>query len=232
MEQRSEETTNTTMLLKDITLFLNVDEYDRQYRSDFGFRSRYVCNFLTRRVRELKVRVKGFNRICIQGCTKAQEFCSILSNNILMVSVVFDQEQYEKLEPRQQHEFFINMLLDGLEICITEDNKDLLQSVKTALEDFRREDYKNEWIYKEKKVHDGKYHIYLLCALDSEKFVLTLRVEHVGEKVFEEPILKTKPDEIIYAHKFKDLEIVENAIVVKDKFGKVIFTLDLESLSL
>jgi hypothetical protein len=70
----------------------------------------------------------------------------------------------------------------------------------------------------------------LLCRLDSERFVLTLHVERKGEIVFNEHILETLPDEIIFAGQFRDITLIDNAVVVTDKFGDPTFSLSLDTL--
>ena len=82
----------------------------------------------------------------------------------------------------------------------------------------------------EEKLRGVRLQASLLCSLDTEKFVLTLKAEKEGATVFEEPILETKPDEIIFAHQFKEVVLEGETIVVKSKFGKPTFSLQVSSL--
>jgi hypothetical protein len=70
----------------------------------------------------------------------------------------------------------------------------------------------------------------LSCHLDTEKFTLTLKLERKGMTLFEQQILETKPDELIFAYRFKDVVAEDNRVVVKDKFGKPIFSTRVDSL--
>jgi len=45
-----------------------------------------------------------------------------------------------------------------------------------------------------------------------------------------EPILETKPDEIIFEHRFKELTLADDSVIVKNKFGEKIFSLELSKL--
>jgi hypothetical protein len=67
----------------------------------------------------------------------------------------------------------------------------------------------------------------LLCELDLSLFHLILEVKRGAELVFRQEILRTMPDEVIYAHRFKDLSLEGQALLVKDKFGKSLYQLDL-----
>lgn len=65
----------------------------------------------------------------------------------------------------------------------------------------------------------------MLCDLSMSKFILTLSVHKSDEIVFEKTILETKPDEIIFAHQFKDIEQSDGQLVVTNKFGKTLCSL-------
>lgn len=44
-------------------------------------------------------------------------------------------------------------------------------------------------------------------------------------------VLVTKPDEIVFAHRFKDVLVRENELIVRDLFGQTLFALDLTSMA-
>lgn len=217
------------MLLRDISLYLNVDEHDRTYRSEFAFRSRYLCNFIRRRIVPLKFHANGFRSVAVQGCHRPEDLCPILGEDVAVATVAFDQSRYESLGPHEHHEFFIAMLVGGLEKCAVFHDIPLA-AMKEAIEDFRRGGYRNEWTHLKKMLRPARVQASLLCRMDGERFVLILKVERKGALLFEEPILETKPDEIIFAHRFKDLVVEGDALVVRNKFGKPTFSLPLSSL--
>jgi len=218
------------MLLKDISLYLNVDEYERIYRSDFGFRSRYLCNFVRRRIVPFKFQSEGFGRIAVQGCREPKDVCPIQGEKVAVPTVRFDQQQYESLEPAECHEFFIGMLLQGLEKCARH-HRIPLSEIKTAIDDFRAGGYRNEWTFKKKTLRPVGLQASLNCSLDMEKFILALKLERKGVVVYDAPILETKPDETIFAYRFKDVVLDGQTVVVKNKFDKPTFSLDLSALA-
>lgn len=121
------------------------------------------------------------------------------------------------------------MLVDGLERC-ARSHKIPLVELLGAVDEFRRGGYRNEWTHQRKILRPVGLHASLQCRLDSERFVLTLRLENKGATVFEQDILETKPDELIFAHRFKEVVLEECDIVVKDKFGKPTFAVSVSSL--
>jgi len=217
------------MLLRDIALYLNVDEYERIYGSDFLFRSRYLCNFVRRRIVPLKFKTEGFRSVAIQGCHEPTEGCSIEGENVAVATVAFDRQHYDSLAPAECHEFFIAMLVEGLEKCARH-RRIPLSEMKSAIDEFRSGGYRNEWTFKKRTFRSTGLQAWLNCSLDMEKFVLTLRLERNGTAVYDAPILETKPDEIIFAHRYKDVVLEGQNVVVKNKFGKPAFSLELRSL--
>src|SRR3954466_2323170 len=122
------------------------------------------------------------------------------------------------------------MLLQGLQrcsrcYCIP------LSDMKAAIDEFRAGGYRNEWTFKTTTLRGVGLQASLNCSLDMEKFTLTLKLERNGVVVYDAPILETKPDEIIFAYRFKDVVLDGQAVVVKDKFDKPTFSLDLSALT-
>ncbi|MDP2314841.1 MAG: hypothetical protein Q8P41_18210 [Pseudomonadota bacterium] len=218
------------MILKHVYLYLNLDEYPDELTTAFGFRTRYLCNFLERRLNPLHYSAAGFSKICVQGTRTPTEACPVVPELAVAPTVPFDQPRYDTLRPGEHHEFFIAMMLEGLEKCARH-HRIPLAELKEAVEEFRRGGYKNEWVHQKKLLRSVGLEASLLCRLDTERFVLTLRLDRKGERVFEREILETKPDELIFAYRFKEVVLEGNTVVVKNKFGKPTYELDLASLS-
>lgn len=218
------------MLLTDISLYLNVDEYDRSYGSDFQFRSRYLCNFVRRRIARLKFQTDGFGSIAVQGCREPKNVCSIEGEKVAVATVRFEQQKYDSLRPAECHEFFIGMLLEGLEKCARDHRIPLLE-VKAAIDDFRAGGYRNDWTFKKRTLRPVGLQASLNCTLDMERFILTLKLERKGVVVYDAPVLETKPDETIFAHRFRDVVLEGQTVVVMKKFDKPTFSLDLSGLT-
>jgi hypothetical protein len=67
----------------------------------------------------------------------------------------------------------------------------------------------------------------LLCELDLSWFHLVLEVERKGEVIFSQEILRTLPDEVVYAHRFKEVRLDGQTLRVEEKFGKPLFELNI-----
>jgi hypothetical protein len=217
------------MLLRTVRLYLHSDEFAQAARSEFLFSSCYVSNFLSRRVRDLGFRSDGFKGVLIQGRCEADGPVRISSEGNVIVPVHFDQPRYESLGTGGKHEFFIGMVVEGLEKCARHHRIPFVD-LMAAIDEFRRGGYRNEWTYQKKLLRPFGIQASLLCRLDAQKFALTLKLERKGTTLFEQEILETKPDEVVFAHRFKEVVAEEDRVVVKDKFGKPIFSTRVDSL--
>ncbi len=218
------------MLLRDLSLGLNRDEYERIYVSDFQFRSRYLCHFVRRKIAPLRFQTNGFRAIFVQGCETLRDLCEIQGQNVAVAPVLFEKSRYESLDQNDLHEFFISMLLTGISTCAKEYEVPLV-AIHSAVDEFRQRNYQNRWIFKKKLLRPHGIRASLICTMDSERFVLKLKLERKGAFVFEEPILETMPDETIFGYQFKDVVVEGDSVIVRDKFDKPTFSLKLSMLA-
>ena len=216
------------MHLNDISLYLDVDEYSDS-TSEFQFRSRYLCNYVRRRIAPLRIQTEGFGSIAVRGCREPRNGCSIEGDKVAIATVKFDKQRYDSLPPADCHEFFIAMLLEGLGKCARQFSIPMAE-LQSSIDDFRAGGYRNEWTFKRQTLRAAGLQVALNCSLDMEKFTLALKLERNGGVVYDEPILETKPDELIFAHKFKDVVIEGHTLVVTNRVGKPTFSLALDSL--
>jgi hypothetical protein len=210
-------------------MFLNTLEYPNDIGNHFGFRSRYLGNYLGRYIKPLKFKTERFNAIIIEGRATPPGPCCLCEVKALSVPLRFDRERYEALGPNEHHEFFIGMLNEGLEKCVP-DFKIPIKELREGIEEFRRGGYKNEWTHQSKLLRPHGVRASLLCKLDSERFVLTLLLERKGKTIFKESILEEYPDETCFRHSFKEVISEGDDIVVKTKWGEDVFRLDVRPL--
>lgn len=226
------------MILRDINVGLDSETIwlPKDYDAKFGFRQRYIGNYLRRLVHKMKWTTTSFRSLSIEG--HLPPGCTVPSRvqfaAALVVPVHFDQPRYDNLGPGEHHEFFLGMYTEGIEKA----HRDFpipYDVLMKGIEDFRQGGYKNEWVQQRKLLKPFNVHASLLCDMDSERFQLTLLVERKGVTLYREPIFTTKPDEIMYDHKVKDVIAVDNKIVVRTKMhleeNQTLFTLDLATIA-
>ncbi|MBK9974757.1 MAG: hypothetical protein IPP14_08280 [Planctomycetes bacterium] len=222
------------MHIRYVSLYIFPEEYGRAYGSSFELHARYLCNYLRRRILGLRFKTKGFGAILIRGCRTANDPAYISSNRNIIVPLPFDQARYNSLKPGELHEFFISMLVEGLHKVARHHNIPLTE-ILGFVEEFRKGGYKNEWVHQSKLLRGTGLRASLLCAMDSERFTLRLKLERKGAPVFDQQILQDLPSETCFAHKFKDIVLKGRKVIVTQMFAELpgkqpLFTLDLNDL--
>ena len=135
------------MLLRHVYLYLATDEFPQGMGSEFLFRCCYLNNYLTSRMRELRL-VREYRGIFFQG-SGVVGVPRIGFERGLLVPVAFSPTRYAALHPGEEHEFFIAMITEGMERCAPEHSIPI-DAMQAALEDFRRGGYRNEWTHQRK----------------------------------------------------------------------------------
>ncbi len=210
------------MILRKIYLYLDPDEFPKEVAIPFGFRSRYACNFLERRLKPLRFHSAGFNRIIIQGSALQTSVKIVKGSNAISSPVLFQIDHYEKLNNDDRHEFYLSMIERGLN-TVSLHHPIPTPELTKAIDLFRNFGYKNEWTHQTKYYREDGLRASLLCRLTPDSFSLTLNVTQGREIIFENTILETKPDELIFADQFKSLERHKDSIIVRDKFGNIFY---------
>jgi hypothetical protein len=211
-----------------VGIFLYPDLVDFKTDAALLFRdqTRFICHFVQRYVAARKVQAHGFKRICVVCKTVASELTFKNSSNVLVVEVPFDMAKYETTAEEDLPEYFIGLLEAGL-IKACRDEPLPAGLFKDAIESFRALDYKNKWVHSTKLFRSAGLKCRLQCELDLSWFHLVLEVERKGEVIFSQEILRTPPDEVVYAHKFKEVRLDGQILRVEEKFGKPLFELNI-----
>ncbi len=217
------------MKLKELYLYPDLVEYTDDVICPFRDQSRSICNFLERRLQSIMYKTEGFKKICIIGKSNPCGDCIINSSNALSVEIEFDQNQYKKLGEQELNPYFSDLLKLGFLKCHKQHEIPLHELMK-RLEEFQAEGYKNEWRFKSKRFKELGVTCFLNCRLTLKNFELALSVLDGDTTLFDEVILTTEPDEIVFVPMFKDIGLSNNHLIVSDRSDKPIFELDYNRL--
>jgi hypothetical protein len=219
------------MLFRHVSLSLNQDDFPYELVMPFGFQTRAICNFLERRVRAERFPTAGFRGLFAEGSLESDRPCAVVAESALLVPVAFDRARYESLVTDELNRYFVEMLRGGIAKSAA-DFGIPADALRRGLDDFERSGCINEWIHQHKLLRPVGLRATLCCRLDTQRFQLTLQLDHRGERVFDETILETKPDEIIFSGQFRDVVLTDDAVVVTDKYGDATFSLPLANVPL
>lgn len=195
-------------------------QYDKELDIRFRKSWRSLCIYLGGRACRAKIDTLGFNQICIDLRSTAR-YCdpkTYFSNpNNLHAEVYGDLAEFAALpnQPEPVNEYMIGLLQQGLAICAREHEfqHDLVLSF---IDDFRDDNYVNEWVFKARAFRDHKLRVRLMARLDIDVFNMTMIVWHGSKEVFRTVVLTTGPDEIFFMREFKDIILQDNKIILID----------------
>lgn len=211
-----------------LTSIFLVPDFGETTDSALAFRNqtRFLCHYVQRYVAARKVQADGFNRICVVCKRGASESSFKNSSRVLVAEVPFDLAEYENTPEDDLPEYFIGLLQAGLAKC-ARDEPLPAELFGEAIDAFRALGYRNTWVHSAKTFRQAGLRCRLLCELDLSCFRLVLEVERDGQPLFSREILRTLPDELVFAHRFKEIKLVDDTLCVEDKFGKPLFALNL-----
>jgi hypothetical protein len=201
------------MILKSIFLYPDLVEFAAR-REDLALvkdQTRHIGHYLGRKLASLKFQTDGFDRVCVIGKKDPQE-TYVNSSSVLSVYVPFDMDQCRQLPREKLSDYYASLYESGLQkAAITH----LLPSTPLLawLKELKQNDYRNDWLHKEKTFKTYGIKCALSCSMTLDKFTLTLNVTKNGVRCFDEVILTTPPDEVAFHYKFKDL-LIEDAHVI------------------
>ncbi|GAB3375216.1 hypothetical protein [Massilia agri] len=193
----------------------------------FRNQTRFICHYVQHFLADRKVQTQGFNRICVVCTSTASGSSYKNSSNTLEVEVPFDIAEYERTAEEDLPEYFIGLLHTGFMQCGRDEDLPV-ELFHEAIESFRKLGYRNQWVHSARTFRSAGLACRLLCELDLSSFHLILEVKHGERQVFAQEILRTLPDEVVYSHRFHDVVLEGQALIVRDKFGKSLFELHID----
>jgi len=211
------------MILKELYLYPDLTEYPQSLTGRVRDQTRCLCNYLERNVlKKTRFKTEGFKRVCIIGSREPKKTATINSSNIVSVDVKFSESEYSSKSGKELDEYYITLLTEGL-TNLGSQHSIPLDELYQGLESYRKGAYENEWVHKSKALKGTGLRASLNCKLTNHNFTLTLRVAKDSKVIYESEVLNTPPDEIVFAHMFKDLIVTESGFQVTNKFDEVIY---------
>lgn len=212
------------------------DEFDEDFVVRFNYQTRFIDNYLSKAIRKYHIYTDGsYNMIEVLPTRHNAQHKSLGYPQNEVAWVHLSDEEYDSFMKstslRARYEFYLSLLERGYEII----NRHKAIPVKSLLEcheAFRKNDYKNEWLFKRLRIVEYKLSVELLCFFTTYEFRLELRAINYKTNglVAEGLILRTTPDEISYAHTFKSASIIEDRIIIYDFLKHPAFIIDIPKL--
>lgn len=221
------------MNLRYINLWIDTTSgYDEDYRYEFKLHTRFINHFLSIQIRKLKLETDGtYNMIFVAPMPNNIEECKIIPLDVLKVTVPFDKNKYEQIKKTKNHEYYLELMEEGFKKASKIKNIPL-DSLINLLNDFRKNIYKNEWLFKKKKFKKQDIEVILDCKFTSFDFQLVISVNKIStkEKLVTGTIIRTLPDEIYFDKMFKDILVDNDYLIITDASDSTRVQIDLKEI--
>ena len=223
------------MELRHISLRAEHGAYDDTFFISFFDNSNFVSNFLSRKIRNYHVATDGtYNMICV-SVTTGNDSCRLESVNSLSVSIHFSIEEknrYLKIKNEtERFELYLSLLEKGYYIANTM-RAIPIETLLTLHDEFRNNNYRNERLFKKKRIKEYGITVTLIHAMTSYDYQLKLFVHNSCEELIGEGcIYKTLPDELLFDKKVRNLAIREGKLIILDFLNHPQFECSLNDLS-
>lgn len=206
----------------------------------FDFNCRFICNYLSKEVRKLKIIGDGsYKMISVTLCNAPSE-CKLTYGavypDVLSIPLQISEEEQIRynnmVNLNDRYEFYLQLLEKGYTYAsqfIRIPIKDLI----ITHDSLRNNNYENNWLWKRKSF--PSYGIYALfkCYFTTFEFRLEIEVYRLVNKqmITKGIVLRTGPDEIFFNKKFRDIEVRNDILIIKDFLNKDRFIFNLPLLA-
>ena len=209
------------MNLRYIILSAYHSDFDDEFSVIFNDNTRFVSNWLSRRIRQFKIPTDGSYKMLYVGIHSNDNHTKIIqSANVLETYVMFSHEDMESYLAIKDKTILFEKYLSLLETGYRQaaEMKDVpIKELLNIHQEFRELGYRNEWNFKKMRLTDFALKVSLDCALTMDAFSLYLTVfDMKGNQLARECILKTFPDEIMYSKRLRKLVLQGKKLFILD----------------
>ena len=226
------------MNLRYISLNIHHEHYSgisQDFSYKFQFNVSFVYYYLSKAVRKEKIETGIYNMINVLLSAKIKEPTIKLIEyfKAIEVTIPFDeaeQSRYIAMGIEERYEFYLTMLEKGYYLA------NIVCDVKPEIliglhEKFRQGGYRNEWLFKKKRIKEYGINVVLNCVLTSFDFKLMLTVLDLKKNFIAEGcIYQTYPDGIFFFKTIKNLVITDKKLIITDFLDQDMIECKLEDL--
>jgi hypothetical protein len=201
-----------------ISIGLSRESFDTLYCYEFTKHTRFISNYLSRRVRTIRFKTDGtYRMISVELDPEGSSSCERIYGDVLKIGLHFEQEVYEQIRGSSDCEFYLKKLDEGFRVA-SQFKTIPLRECLGFLQDFRDCGYVNDWLHKKRRFKDHDVEVFLNCYFTTLDFKLVATITRLStkEELCSGVVLQTEPDELCFDKEFKDILIDGRNIVITD----------------
>lgn len=222
------------MKLRSINIVARSEFQDRNFWDIFNYNTDFIGNWMSRKVRLLKLPTDGtFNQINVV-LSPYDDRCYTDVFRILQVEYHFSQEDIQNYLSLKNEDdrlnFYIELLKKGLRRAAQ--YKDINLDVLIALvEEFQNNEYRNEWLFKSKTIRERNIRVVFMRCFTTYAFELKLYLYDKKNKLIaEKTVFKIYPDEIFVQGLFHSITKDSNHLYIDNTFDRHVLSFSLNDL--
>ena len=224
------------MNLSYISLAFDVATLDKdlsvEYKYEFKQKLRFISNYFSKKIKKERYKTDGsYNMISINPVLGSNiNDSKIVPFNVLKVGIPFDKVRYEKNKGTIDCSYYLELLEQGFKKA-SKFKSIPLEVLLDLIEEFKIEDYKNEWLHKKKRFKKQDMEVILNCEFTTNYFQLVATINQISSKkeLVKGVIMKTEPDEVVFEGMLKDI-IFDKDIILTDKSDSPIIVINKEAV--
>lgn len=200
----------------------NYQNFWKEKRIKFRMETRCMTAMVARLMGE-----KGdqnFWKITVCCVQKDNDFEDMIIDGVLHVYVLFDYDHYVKLSELQKCILVIDTISEAIKKIKKEFNISL-PGVESALEQVKRMNYNNTWIWKKTKKYQKTFCVEVNHKIDQVRLKL-LCLDSTGRIVSEKYVVE-QPDEWFYAQLLGKLQVSKCKATLLSKTGNIVLEINI-----
>ena len=218
------------MNLRYIIIRLDETIGDRQYRSWFSFHTRFICNYLSKEIRKFRFVTDGtFKMISINVGGKHSPRIGV--NQVLDVSVPFNQNEYESIKGTNCSKYYIELFKLGFhEACTFKTIP--ISELLLLLDEFEKNHYLNTWTHIKKSLKQINLKLHLKASFTTNRFSLFAEFYDIktSRLICQGELIRTLPDEIYFSRTIKDVIVRGEHIIFIDYNGNDLIEMEIKDI--
>lgn len=209
-----------------------------EFSSKFDWNNHFIWHYLSLEIRKQKLQVDNFRMIWITLSSRINKPTYIYSEcfKSITISIPFCEEKqkvYLNIDNwLERFDYNLAIIEEGLSIANNYTNVHLDKLLEIT-NNFRNNNFRNEWIFTKKMLREHNVYIMLKCYFTHCEFRLELEVYNSkkDKKITNGVVIRTLPVLEVFERRFKKVQFTHEKMEILDASDHESFEFDIELLS-
>lgn len=222
------------MNLRSINVIASSKNSDKNFWHIFNYNTDFIGNWMTRKVRPLKMHTDGtFDQINIV-LSPYEDRCYTDMFKILQVEFHWSQKDMANylslINEDDRLSFYIELLKKGLKRAALCKEIDLATLI-ALVEEFQNNGYRNEWLFKSKTIRERNIKVVFMRYLTTYAFELKLHLYDLKNNLIaERTVFKIYPNDVYFRGLFNNITMDSKFLYINNSFQKPVLSFCLQDL--